>query len=515
MKKYIFYLILVLLSLSSCKQKNIPKEQFVTICDNHFELHDEPFFPMMLNYVVEYYNDGGDFIIGPSIDYDSVDYYESMNKETIEKQLNGHFNLIKEMGFSTIRVCFDRMQCDEDGHFYYSANQPFYIHKKKDVEAVLKGLDLFLACAEKHDLRIMLLLKAPLENASIEKFTIELLKHCQDNPTLFAYDFFNEPLYFDPNWSRTKADAQKICKRWQKMMHKYAPCQLFTIGFSEPIEVFEWDPTMLPVDFIEIHTYHPLRVCNEVYWYATHANKPWMIGETGLPADNDSISYDDQRIFLCELFQYVKDAGAAGFGWWQFQDAKSDAFEAAYTGLLNHTGTTVTAQGDTISGTLKPAGHLFHSLLNNYQKKEILRPANYYNMLGYNNLKICGTIVDQDGRTAIEGACIRGWNDDWSIGMNTYSDENGHFTLYCNQPCNHFEISAPSMSKVKFDHTVKFSPPILNPLPNMDIEYHSINYRHFIKTDCIGKSVFDFDPSLFNKAKHEGDIGTVCLKRIN
>lgn len=515
MKKYVYWLILILLTFSACKPKNTFEEQFVTIRNNHFELNDEVFFPMMLNYVVEYYNDGDDFTIGPSIDYDSIDYYEATDKEDIQKQLNGHLNLIKEMGFNTIRVCFDRMQCDENGQFYYSAKRPFYIDKKQDVEAILKGLDTFLASAKRHNLHIMLLIKAPLENSSIEKFTKKLLQHCQDNPTIFAYDFFNEPLYFDPEAKRTKKDAQKICKNWQKMMHKYAPRQLFTIGFSEPIEVFEWDPTMLPVDFIEIHTYHPLRVCSEIYWYAMHANKPWMIGETGLPADNDSISYDDQRIFLCELFQYAKDLGASGFGWWQFQDANADQFEAAHTGLLNHSGTTVTSQGDIISGTLKPAAHLVDSLLNDYQKKDVKCPSNYYNMLGYNNLKISGILLDEKDGAPVEGACIRGWNDDWSIGMNTYSDENGHFNLYCNQPCNHFEISAPSMNKVKFDHIVQFSPTPADSLPNMNLEYHSINYRPFLKKDCIGKSVLNFDPSLFNQAKYEGNIGTIYLRRIN
>jgi hypothetical protein len=72
-----------------------------------------------------------------------------------------------------------------------------------------------------------------------------------------------------------------------------------------------------------MHTYHPLRVPNEIYWYSKNVNKPWMIGETSLPADNDSISYSDQTQFLKEAYLRTKNCGGSGFGWWAFQDVTS------------------------------------------------------------------------------------------------------------------------------------------------------------------------------------------------
>ena len=326
-----------------------------------------------------------------------------------------------------------------------------------------------------------------------------------------------EPLYFDPVEKRAKKDALKTVQRWKELMTKYAPYQLFTIGFSEPIEVFEWDPALLPVDFVEFHTYHPLRVASEIYWYSQYIGKPWMVGETGLPADGDSISYEEQAAFLCESYQLVRDAGGCGYGWWEFQEMPDTHFEAQYTGLFNHQGRTQTEDGKyTLMGTMKPAGQCIKSLAN-YKPQPAKRPVNYYNMLGYKNIRITGRIIDQKTKQPIEGAVIRGWNEWWSVGMNTYSDENGRFTLYSNDECVHFEISAPGKSKVKFNKKInyscdsgeKFNP---NNLPDRMLEYHQISHHRFLNcSDSTTTPVLQFRPEKFNQYKWSGEMGTVML----
>ena len=105
------------------------------------------------------------------------------------------------------------------------------------------------------------------------------------------------------------------------MVRRNAPHQLFTIGLAEPIEVFEWDPPTIPVDFVEMHTYHPLRVQSEMWWYSHYCGKPWMVGETGLPADDDSVSYGAQMAFMFWTYRYAKINGACGYGWWSFRTA--------------------------------------------------------------------------------------------------------------------------------------------------------------------------------------------------
>ena len=104
-------------------------------------------------------------------------------------------------------------------------------------------------------------------------------------------------------------------------------------------------------------------------------------------------------------------------------------------------------------------------------EEDYLPPVNYYNMLAYNNVAVTGRVVDSTGHP-IEGAVIRGWNADWSIGMNTFSDSTGRFRLVSNDTCSHFEISAPHYSKVKFNKHLSYPADIT--LPNRQREYQQI-----------------------------------------
>ena len=524
LKKICFILILFVLCSCRDRQKNFPNKDlsetdFIYLEGKSFMHKKDTFFPVMLNYVITFRTIDGQIVISPLKEYEDYTVFETNTKEDVLSQLAGHFQLIKEMGFNSVRICFDRISRNEHGNYFYRSQEEdecYYIDK--DYNTIFEGLEQLFDIASQRDIRIMLLIKSPFDNEELEIFTVRLLERFRDNPAIFAYDFMNEPLYFDPEPKRKKEDAIKMVSSWKKMMRKYAPNQLLTIGFSEPIEVFEWDPQMLPVDFVQFHTYHPLRVKNETYWYANYINKPWMIGETGLSADNDSISYEKQRQFFKELYQFVRDCGGSGFGWWEFQDLVStDHYESKYTGMLNHDGETKTKDGKhTIQGTLKPAvEEIAH--FSQYQPKSAKRPDNYYNMLGYNNIRIKGIILDEKTKKPIEGAVIRGWNQDWSIGMNTFTNERGEFTLYCNDPCSRFEISAPGMTKIKLDKKIKFNQIAkgdfdINNLPNKEIEYQSIPYFAFHKDSA--RSVFDLDTSKFNQAKFEGDLGILYLKKI-
>ena len=517
-------IILIVVWVISCKDTvkltrpkvDLSNTDFIYLNGNHFELRNEKFFAIMLNYIVSFRNINDEFVFSPHIDYEKMGVYEANTKEEIENQLREHFQLIHEMGFNTIRVCFDRIGCSEKKYYYGADGKEFFIDT--DYEKILDGLETLTNIAEEKGLRIMLLFKKPWEDKSLEDFTIRILKKFKDNPTIFAYDLMNEPLYFNNNQFNTKKEVFDIVSYWQKIMYEHAPYQLFTIGFSEPIEVFLWDPAMLPVDFVAFHTYHPLRAKNEIYWYSTYVNKPWMIGETALPADNDSISYNDQANFMRKAYQYVVDCGGTGFGWWDFQEASQGNFEARFTGILNHEGITTTQDGKyTIIGTVKPAAkEIMH--FSEYTPKEKVRPINYFNMLGYNNFVIKGKIIDKKNKKPIEGAVIRGWTEWWSIAWNTYSDENGNFTLYSNEKYVHFAISAPNYSTEVFDKYLNYNKIInenmdINNLPNRELEYQKIAYIPFLKDSA--KSVFDFEPTKFNQAKFEGDMGVIKLKRID
>lgn len=533
--KFAILTLIIITIITACKhtkkKQDLSKTDFIYLDGKTFMHKNEKFFPIMLNYAVCFRKIENDYYISPIKEYENPDIFETNTKSSLENQIKGHLQLIKEMGFNTIRLAFDRAYTDNEKYFYPAANNK-RLSLSKDYNIILNSLENFLKLVTEADLKIMILIKAPVENQELEHFSKLLIKRFKDNPTIFAYDFFNEPLYFDQSQLppvkqvRKKEDAFKIVTKWKQMMNQYAPNQLLTIGFSEPIEVFEWDPEILPVDFIAFHTYHPLRVPNEIYWYSKYTSKPWMIGETALPADGDSITYEEQRQFMKEVYRRVVDCGGSGLGWWEFQEAPSGNFEAKYTGILNHKGITKTKDGKySIIGSVKPAANEISNFKNYKTTGNCNCMNNYYNMLGYNNFIIKGTIINKIDNKPIEGAVIRGWSEYWSIGMNTYSNENGEFTLYSNEKCIYFEISALKMSKKKFEFKTPFYPlskefEKLNKLPNQSLEYHNISYKPFLKHN-VGKGsinsdfyIFNFDSTKFNQAKFIGFLGIIKLEPL-
>ena len=449
-------------------------EGYVGLQDGHFVLDGECWFPKMLNYKA--FIDGDHVIPAP--------YYTGTD-------LREHFDTIASWGFNAVRVCLDVMS-------------------EGDSAAKFEATRRMVQTADSAGLKVMLLIKTPFE-PYWQSYTKGLLRHLADLPALWAYDFFNEPLYFDPEPNRDKMDAVRLASEWRHWVRTYAPHQLFTIATAEPIEVFEWDPSILPTDFVEMHTYHPLRVYSEMLWYSRYCGKPWMVGETGLPADNDSVPYGWQLAFMDQTYVRAKELGAAGYGWWEFQDHPGGVnFEAQYTGLRDANGKAKLA-----ADWMRYRPYICFGC-----DEMQFFPVNYYNMLAYSNIRLTGRIVDKATSKPVEGAVIRGWNDDWSVGMNTYTDSNGCFTLYSNDYNVHFEISAPGMSREKFDRrNIKYSNPQgidTKNLPDRNREYQQIDYRPYLN-NSIPEIPFnmDFDSVHFFRYSLEGDMGTIRLEMLN
>lgn len=446
---------------------------FVYLQDNHFMVNNTQWFPLMLNYKVDWRRLNDTVVISPVFYYDNPEAWEATSAQGTLAQMDAHFGEISSWGFNTVRVCIDLVNSDEKGYFYGSSESP--IRLKENASQIIEAARTLLSIAKEHQLRVMFLLKAPMDDALME-FTGNLLKGLQNETSLWAYDFMNEPLYFAPESSRSKTAAWKIVNSWREMMNQNAPNQLFTIGFAEPIEVFEWDPSILPVDFVEMHTYHPLRVGAEMYWYGHYVHKPWIVGETALPADNDSVPYSWQVTFLRESYQCAINNGACGYGWWEFQDCpKGVNFEAQFTGVKS-------LEGE------KPVAAVFKELKDYSACKTVKIPSNYYNLLGYENLGLKGKIVDEETLLPVEGAVVRGWNKDWSVGMNTFSNKQGEFLLVSNDYVSHLVISAPGYSRwktnlISFKHHKQ--------LKNQDLEYHKISYKPFLRSE---ESMLTFKP---------------------
>ena len=476
-------LLLCILCLAACHRQDtsakqpVPCQDFVYIEHDHFMLNGKPWFPLMMNYKALFRVKGFSARVSPDA------YYQS--------NLSKDFQRISGMGFNSIRICLDT------------------IPEKSNHKALYRAAEQMLDTAQLCHLKVMLLIKRPLDS-ELEIFTVGLLKHLAHHPALWAYDFFNEPLYYDPVQHRDKTEAYQIVKKWQSLMRENAPHQLFTIGFAEPIEVFSWDPTLMPVDFVEIHTYNPLRIASEMHWYSENCkDKPWMVGETGLPADDVRVSYEEQRKFMIQTYTLARQYHSAGYGWWYYRDnPDAHVFEGQYTGLINPEGQEKPAAKEVKKLKDIPIPDNGHSI-----------PSNYYNMLGYNNIVLRGKVIDEKTKQPIRDAVIRGWTKDW-IGMNTYSDSCGNFTLYSNDFNIHFMVSAPGMKTVSifkdnivYQHT---SPEAaknwrFDALPQQNLEYHSIDYHDFFDGDTM---TLQFNPKHFNQSKIEGNMGVVKISKL-
>ena len=513
------WILAFMLFLAACNQT--PPE-YVTLKEGKFECEGKPFFPLMLNYVVEFRYAENQFFLSPTMAYERENAYENADSLQTAHQLKGHFKLIREMGFNSVRICLDRLDSEKE-HYYYPASYR-KLSLRDQADFITKAIHELVQMANKEGLKVMLLIKPPYDNDMLKQFTRKLLSEMSHVPGLFAYDFFNEPLYFDEKNDasgarlvRPKNEAISIVREWKEMMGDLAPRQLFTIGFSEPIEVFEWDPSMLPVDFICFHTYHPLRIPNEIYWYSKYSGKPWMIGETSLPADNKKVSYADQHILFNDVMQRILNCGGIGIGWWEFQEIPGTHFEAQFTGILNREGITYTAdKKHAIIGSLKPVVSAIKKANELKKTGDCICMSNYYNMLGYSNYLLETQVIDSDTEEPIEGAVIRGWNDDWKIGLNTFSDVNGRLKISSNTPCVHFEVSALGYQNKKFDHKTSYRhvPPFEKTM-NEDLEYQEIHYKPFLDTLKQPRSLFKFNSKLFSKYKFKGRMPIITLKKLD
>lgn len=503
----------------------VAAEAFIRLQDGRFTLRGKPFFPLMLNYVPQYRFVEERLFLGPAQAYEIPRRYEAQTRVDAHRQLAAHFQLIRALGFNSIRLCYDRVNEDENGIFFGADGHKLYLNSGADA-ALLDALDTLIRTAQAAELYVLLLVQTPTRSRDVLAFTRKLFRRFRHCPTLFAYDLLNEPLYDDDSGAQTKQDVARITRTWRLLRDVHAPRQLITVGTTEPIEVFRWDPRFIHADFLAMHTYHPLRVPNELYWYHHHAGMPYMIGETALPADNDSLTYAAQRQFVRDSYRRALECGSIGYAWWEFQEVDIGYYEGNYTGLLRPGPGLVAPNGYRLEGvTLKPAALEFRDLSTR------VKPAapctchvNYYNLLGYRNYVVEGRVLEKATGEPIVGAVVRGWNESWAVGQNTFTRPDGRFTLFSNDRIAHFELSAPGYSRLKFDYSPGYRPrstttPPEENLPERDLEYAQIDYRRFNRADSLPdtaqvQALFDFAPAAFDSAAYRAEFPTLLLERF-
>ncbi len=461
MKKKIFIaaaiIVIIVVSLLNFRPgKTDPR--FVSMKDHAFSIHEKPFYPITINYIAALGTNSKDYWPSPLPEYGPEGVTTYFSKDSSLAILKSDFETIKQMGFNTIRFTHIGEVNVED-----SANGLVYIKSyNKDVadtkivftddkilSKYLIALDELFDLAGQAGLKVIFLVKVHEEFEPSKDHFKKVMSHFENDTTIMAYDLFNEPLYFEKT-RREKRAIHNISQDWHKMVKKYAPNQLCTIGLTGIREVFEWDPNILDLDFLSFHPYEyePNQVLNEVYWYGKYITKPWIIGETSFPANNDSIKYEEQNKFAEKTLKQVCDCGGIGYSWWQYKDVKWGKFHSDFMGIVNWKGTTINEKGHTIFGTIKPLEKVFQSYFPKPNAKDCFKYENYYNYSGYKEYRVQGTIVDNSDRPIV-GAVVMGWIDDWSKAVHTVTKKDGTFELYSNFAFGHWIASATNYSTLR------------------------------------------------------------------
>ena len=124
--------------------------------------------------------------------------------------------------------------------------------------------------------------------------------------------------------------------------------------------------------------------------------------------------------------------------------------------------------------------------------------------------------MDDNTGEPIEGAVIRGWNDIWRTGLNTFTNSDGVFNLYSNDECVHFAISAPGMDTKRFDMHLEYRDKNgeisdFTDLPGRNIKSSMVSFGNFLNDE---NKLFDFKKDEFDKAVIFADMGVVKLEML-
>ncbi|HEX2616972.1 MAG TPA: cellulase family glycosylhydrolase [Flavobacteriales bacterium] len=426
---------------------------FIRLDSTGFKLNGKPFFPLAVNYIMGYRSDGQQLWCSASADYQPQRADHFCSKDSTLLHFRADMELIKEMGFNTVRfVGIDHDQGrDEKGHgdsLGVKANVRMdydtimLFSDPRTHEPYFHALDEMLGIVEQVGLKAILLTWVIPDKPATAAFQAKLLDHLHTNTTILAFDLFNEPLYFDRP-ERPKHEAERIAKEWHALMRAHAPDHLLTIGYTGIREVFEFDPNIVDIDFVSFHPYEyePDQVVNEIYWYSTYVKIPWIIGETAIPADNDSVPHEKQLAFARRTLERAFDCKAAGYSWWQYKDVAWNYFHADYMGVVTREGHTRTRSGLDVPGTVKPVAQAIKEFDPTQARGPCTCEANYYNYSDGHLAKLTGRLVDADGKPIV-GGVVLGWSRWWDRSYHTVTHEDGRFELRGDLYFHHWMVSA-------------------------------------------------------------------------
>lgn len=453
MSKHSFYylILFVLISLNAFSQRL--NEQQVKLENGKFKLNNVDFYPLVLNYQIDIYSiDGSSFFAGPHHGYSSNNNRCCSNETDALMAIFSDFVRIKEMGFNCIRLCGLEMEATNqtrNRNLYFLTKNGQQIenlkvaYSKANSKILASILNKVIYEANELGLKVILLTgRANLHRQNISDTYADWLSIISDtlknNPALFAYDLYNEPLY-SSSVLTSKKEIEKTTRNWYKTIRKNDKNVLITYGLLGHEDVMIWDPSIVNCDFLSFHLYPKPNdfgyVEASLKWIKTNIKKPWIIGETGYSGSDTAKTYpawgslEMQKKYAKFSFEKSISSGAIGFSWWVYRDVFWGS-EQNWFGLIDQ------------KGNFKPAVETFknRNAVFNINESNNADDLHYYRTEDC-SFQIKGLVEDEKG-TPIQDAVIYGWNKKWEKHVYTFSDKWGNFSLCSSDEITYVKISA-------------------------------------------------------------------------
>lgn len=464
------------------KKKDSGDPSFVTLKKGKFYIGKEIFYPRVLNYSVNVLQDyKGGYHVVPDIRQGweapgcGVGVSIGPDAESWRKEMEKHLHKAVELGFNSIRLVGLGFKYHDDalmlqGYWRQTGknNPECYYYTTKPVLKLPDHKEMFgnffaevieVIKADSLPLKLILVPARHLhekKNDVITDYFAYLANKFKDEPTIMAWDLYNEPNfnYIVHNKGKflTKYQAANFMNLWCDTIRNYAPNHLITFG-PHMFDVFDWDADIMNIDFISLHVYPILKPVTDYNYsngwlrylvvlrnYKNTQTKPWIIGETGLPgADPQTGPYHSaiksdalQAEFAQNSMRYASYYGAQGYSWWMLKDMhlpeakkkdENSGRETSY-GLIQR------YNKDLLP---KKAAYVFSQEAYNWSDGcdtcTPLPDDQYYNPWERNFYYVRGTVKDQRGRP-IPDALIKYHTIKGPVYW-TFSDKNGRFKAWC------------------------------------------------------------------------------------
>ena len=433
---------------------------YITISNGRFKDGNAYFYPVCVNYLVEYPCDMSNptvpiHYISPLFSYsnikrkhydtwlydrpiDTTEHWGYGNNGAAERdsagiKLENDLRRIDSLGFNVVRI----------GPTMKWNNTSLYIPTGSYAKYFELTDSLIAKCA-RHNLRVILVLgdKAQCYN-QFEQYCVYLdsvSRHYSNNKTVMAYVVYMEPGWkWENHHKNDKIMISNWSRKWYYTIKKNAPDQFVTYGLDGLNNVLFWDPSALTYDFLTMHFYHHNknpRISNNVIacyfrWMNDNVQDVWVLGETGYSGvaagdsclTNPKVGTEDAQYQYAEFTKEKSlQCGCKGYAWWQYQEINWDSCSSEHFGL-------VTYYPDQ---RVKPAASVFSPSFISGLDMDCRRPNNYYNIPEYGYDNFSGEVTDNYSNP-IKDALVVAWSNTNTTNYSTFTNNEGRYTIHTPQ----------------------------------------------------------------------------------